>query len=308
MTSDGAGAKLWGVVVTYARPDTLNSMLAALSRQTRPVDYLLVVDNGSDAEVARIAYSHGADYLDSGDNLGPAGGIALGMAQVLARADPNDWILLVDDDNEPADNDLLRQLWVFAQDLSSREERLGGVAAGGSVYRRQFGIFRRLADEELTGTVDLDVLFGGSLPMYSVSAVSEVGPFDADLFWGFEEGEYGLRMRRHGFRLCAPGAVFLRSRELAGTAGVESHRVHTPQDKAAWRRYYSIRNSTVLARRYGGRVAPFITAAGGAAKSTAAMLRAGRPRSDVALAPLGALHGLTGHLGRRVDPGRNSKE
>ena len=298
---------MWGVVVTFARPATLESMLNSLERQTRPVDHLLVVDNGSDPRVAAIAASHAADYLDSGGNIGPAGGIALGMQHVLARAAEGDWILLVDDDDEPADDDLLRQLWIFGEGEHSRDGRVGGVAVAGSVYRRNLGIFRRLEDDELTGVVDLDVLFGGSLPMYRVSAAREVGGFDVDLFWGFEEGEYGLRMRSRGYRLCAPGPAFLRSRELGGTGGVESRNVRTPLEKAAWRRYYSIRNSTVLARRYGGPVAPLITSVGGAGKGVLAMLRAGRPLSEVALAPRGALHGLTGRLGRRVDPGRNDK-
>ncbi|MEO7268506.1 MAG: glycosyltransferase [Knoellia sp.] len=307
MANHRAGGNVWAVVVTFARPATLDSMLGALARQTRPADHVLVVDNDSDAQVARIASSRGADYLDSGGNMGPAGGIALGMAHVLARAANDDWILLVDDDDEPVDDDLLAQLWSFAQDLSGADTRIGGVAVGGSVYRRQLGIFRRLEDRELTGTVDLDVLFGGSLPMYRVGAVREVGPFDTDLFWGFEEGEYGLRMRSAGYRLCAPGETFLRTRELAGAVGVESRTVRTPSDKAAWRRYYSIRNSTVVARRYGGPAAPVITSLGGAAKGSLALVRTRRPWSEVRLAPLAAFHGLTNRLGRRVDPGRNDK-
>ncbi|HET9022788.1 MAG TPA: glycosyltransferase [Ornithinibacter sp.] len=299
--------QVWGVVVTFARPATLDSMLTALERQSRPVDHMLVVDNGSDPAVADIAVAHGAEYVDSGGNLGPAGGIAVGMARVLARAEDHDWILLVDDDDEPLDDDLLRQVRTFGEELAARDPHLGGVAVSGSVYRRQLGIFRRLQDQELTGTVDLDVLFGGSLPLYRVAAVREVGPFDASLFWGFEEGEYGLRMRASGYRLCAPGPTWLHTRELSGVAGLESRAVRTPQDKAAWRRYYSIRNSTVLARRYGGPVAPFVTALGGAAKGVVALVRSRRPMTEVALAPLGGFHGLTNRLGRRVDPGRNAK-
>lgn len=296
------------MVVTFARPAILETMLIALSEQTRRIDHLLVVDNGSDPEVATLAGAHGATYLDSGGNIGPAGGIALGMRWVLEQATDEDWILLVDDDDPPLDEDLVETVWAFGNDLSAGDPRVGGVAMGGSVFRRHLGIFRRLEDHELTGTVDLDVLFGGSLPMYRVPAVRAVGTFDPDLFWGFEEGEYGLRMRSHGYRLCAPGPEWLRARHTTGNAGIRSRSVRTPLTKASWRRYYSIRNSTVVARRYGGLVAPVVTAVGGATKGALALARAHRPVREVALAPRGAFDGLTNRLGRRVDPGLNTKE
>ena len=295
------------MVVTYARPAILESMLCALERQSRPVDHLLIVDNDSDPRVAAIAAAHEAEYLDSGDNIGPAGGVALGMQRVLTQASDDDWILCVDDDDEPTDDDLIRKLWLFAQEQTRADPRVAGVAEEGSVYRRQLGIFRRLDDEELTGVVDLDVLFGCSFPMYRLGAVREVGLFDAELFWGFEEGEYGLRVRAAGYRLCAPGPVFLQSRALWDGKGGASREGRTSPDKAAWRRYYSIRNSTVLAKRYGGPIAPLVASVGGAAKSVVALTRTRRPLREVALAPRAAVDGLTGRLGRRVDPGRNHK-
>lgn len=282
-------------------------MLAALARQSRPVEHLIVVDNASDPRVAGIAESHGATYLDSGDNIGPAGGFALGVAHALERAADNDWLLLVDDDDEPSSDDALRELYEFGGRLSKTIPRLGGVGIGGSVYRPRLGTFRRLEDVELIGTVDLDVLFGGSLPMYCVRAVRDVGLYDTDLFWGFEEGDYGLRMRAMGYRLCAPGDLFLRSRERAGTASVASRRVRTPLGKPAWRRYYSVRNSTVLARRYGGPFAPLVVGLGGATKGAVSLARSARPFREVSLPARGALDAFRTRLGRRVDPGRNDK-
>lgn len=308
MAREEIGGRVWGVVVTFARPTVLESMLVALARQTRPVDHLVVVDNAAEPEVADIAARHGAEYLDSGDNIGPAGGFALGMRWIVERATDDDWILLVDDDDPPTNDDALDAVWRFGRELVATDPRVGAVGISGSVYRRRLGIFRRLEDDELHGTVDLDVLFGGSQPMYRVGAVRAVGTFDSDLFWGFEEGEYGLRMRRHGYRLCAPGPAWLRARHDAGRAGIASRTVRTSKTKAGWRRYYSIRNSTVLARRYGGPGAPVVTAIGGAAKGTLALLRARRPLAEVALAPRGAFDGLTNRLGRRVDPGLNAKE
>jgi rhamnopyranosyl-N-acetylglucosaminyl-diphospho-decaprenol beta-1,3/1,4-galactofuranosyltransferase len=281
-------------------------MLSALARQTRRPDHILVVDNGSDPEVSRVAASHGAEYADSGDNIGPAGGNALGMSVLLPRAADGDWLLFVDDDDEPADDFLLERLATFAEEVAS-DPRLAGVGVGGSRYRRQWGIFNRLDDDELTGVVELDVLFGGSLPMYRVGVIREVGAFDEQLFWGFEEAEFGLRLRSLGYRLCAPGPLFLQARRLAGSPGDPGRPRRTPLDKAAWRRYYSVRNSTVLARRYGGRAAPTIAGVGGAVKGMLALAKGRRPLAEIALPARGAADAFRGRLGRRIDPGLNAK-
>ncbi|WP_083784396.1 glycosyltransferase family 2 protein [Janibacter sp. HTCC2649] len=303
-TGDGA---IWAVVVTFARPATLDSMLSALGRQTRRPDHILVVDNGSDVEVSRVAAMHGAEYADSGDNIGPAGGNALGMSLLLPRAADGDWLLFIDDDDEPADDSLLQRLETFGKDAAASDPRLAGVGIGGSLYRRQWGVFHRLEDHELTGAVELDVLFGGSLPMYRVDVIREVGAFDEQLFWGFEEAEFGLRLRSLGYRLCAPGPLFLEARRLAGTQGDSGGPRRTPLDKAAWRRYYSVRNSTVLARRYGGPAASTIAGVGGAAKGMLALARGRRPIAEIVLPAKGAADAYRGRLGRRIDPGLNSK-
>lgn len=300
-------SKIWAVVVTFARPKVLDSMLAAMSRQTRKPDHILVVDNGSDCEVARVAATHGAEYTDSGENIGPAGGNALALTLILPRAADDDWILFVDDDDLPGDDSLLQHLESFGRDLARSDPRLAGVGIGGSIYRRQLGVFKRLEDHELTGTVDLDVVFGGSLPMYQAGVLRRVGGFDAQLFWGFEEAEFGLRLRSLGYRLCAPGPLFLQARQLAGTAGASSRTQRTPSDKAAWRRYYSVRNSTVLAQRYGGPLASTIAGVGGATKGAITLARGRRPFDEVILPGRGAVDAFRGRLGRRVDPGANDK-
>lgn len=307
MPQTSGESKIWAVIVTFARPAVLDSMLAALSRQSRRPDHVLVVDNGSDPQVARVAMSHGAEYTNSGGNIGPAGGNALGMSLILPQAADDDWILFVDDDDEPVEDTLLHRLETFGRDLSVVDPRLAGVGVGGSVYRKHLGIFRRLEDGELTGTVDVDVLFGGSLPMYRVRVLREVGAFDAQLFWGFEEAEFGLRLRSLGYRLCVPGRLFLDARNLAGTSGIDSRTMRTPRDKAAWRRYYSVRNSTVLARRYGGPLASTIAGVGGAAKGALALARGGRPSVEILLPARGAADAFRGKLGRRIDPGMNEK-
>lgn len=76
--------------------------------------------------------------------------------------------------------------------------------------------------------------------MFRLAAVRDVGPFWADLFICMTEVEFGLRLRRHGYRLLANGEMWLQRRPalvLRDPPGV----VRTPR-----RRYYITRNLLVI--------------------------------------------------------------
>jgi rhamnopyranosyl-N-acetylglucosaminyl-diphospho-decaprenol beta-1,3/1,4-galactofuranosyltransferase len=304
---DTARSAIWGVVVTFRRPEVVAATLHALAGQSRGVDHLVVVDNGGQTEVRQLAARHGATYLDPRDNVGPAGGIALAMEHILERSTDDDWILLVDDDDPPPSADTFEGLWRFACERFAADELTAGVGTGGSRYRRRTGTFRRLEDSELAGPVDVDVIFGGSQPLYRCAAVRRVGTFDRRLFWGFEEGDYGLSLKDAGYHLYVDGPAFLRARAAQGVLATPSRTVRTSSRKAAWRRYYSVRNSTVVAIRHGSPPARLVVAAGGAVKGVLALVRHGRPIREVVLPLRGARDGLTGVLGRAVDPGSNVK-
>ena len=79
------------IVVTYRRHDQLLSTLSGVLGQTRPPDRVIVVDNESSEVVeTRMAALDGpVEYVDSGDNLGPGGGFAVGLAS--AATSSNDW-------------------------------------------------------------------------------------------------------------------------------------------------------------------------------------------------------------------------
>ena len=306
--SDGPGTpRLWAIVVTYHRPAELKNMLAKLSEQTRPPDRVIVVDNGSQPDARRAADGAGATYLDAGDNLGPAGGIALGMQHVLDRADDRDWLVLCDDDDPPASDDLLATLWAFAADCRDREPRTAAVGLSGARYDRRWGVFRRVPDEELHGTVGVDYVGGGQFPLYSCGVVRECGVPDAGFFFGFDDAEYGLRLRSSGYAVFVPGELWRAQRALHGRLGVSRAALRTDNATSSWRRYYAVRNTTLLARRHGSPLALAYAAVGGAARATVALMRAGRPRREVLLPWRGAMDGLAGRTGRTVDPGTNTK-
>ncbi|MEX1124498.1 MAG: glycosyltransferase, partial [Acidimicrobiia bacterium] len=88
--------RLFGVLVTFRRPEELAKSLDKLLAQTRRLDRLLVIDNGStpasEREVERYR-REGAEvvYIDAGENIGPAEGYARGWLFDMGPATDDAW-------------------------------------------------------------------------------------------------------------------------------------------------------------------------------------------------------------------------
>lgn len=300
--------RIFGVAVTYRRPEVLDRTLRIYSEQTRPLDALVIVDNAAEPQVAVVAARWGGRYIAMSTNAGPAGAFAEGIELVLDRANDEDWVLLIDDDDPPTSATTVERLVAFGHQQLSVDPRTAGVGNGGSVYNRRTGTFRRFAGQDLQGPLPVDTLFGNAQPLYRCAALRRHPGFDRDFFWGFEEAQMGLSLRNAGHALYVDGSAFLRLRKDQDRSGLALRTGRTPSEKAAWRRYYSVRNSTVLARQHAQPWAVPFVAAGGAAKGTAALVRRRRPLKEVVLPARGAIEGLLGRMGRRVDPGTNEKE
>jgi glycosyltransferase involved in cell wall biosynthesis len=236
-------SQLFGVLVTFRRPELLRESLAAVNGQGRRLDHLVVVDNEPTDETREIVRrdAPGAEYIEAPDNLGPAGGIALGMERILERATDDDWIFTLDDDDPPLDPSLFAVLHRFATELAEKDPLVGAVGVEGVRFDRRRGRVVWVPDNELDGRVDVDSIGGRSHPCYSARVIRRVGTMRRDLFFGFEELELGLRLRDAGYSLCIPGSVWYarrRAQGLLGTTLVPSRSLGA----LTWRRYYSLRN------------------------------------------------------------------
>lgn len=301
-------AVLHGVVVTYRRPRELEVMLARLAHQDRPPDTLLVVDNdveesGRDAVERAPKALNEVAYLPSGANLGPAGGLALGMTHVLARAADDDWIVLLDDDDPPRTPDMLAALEDLGTTLRAADRTVAAVGMSGTSFDQSRGIARRVPDDALVGAVPSSCIGGNQLPMYSVHAVRNVGVFDERLFFGFDDLEYGLRLRAAGFGVYAHGELWLRERTHHGRLGMT-----TPPSRSlsepGWRRYYSLRNLIYILRLRGHPLGAARLAARGVGKPLWNL--PGNPRlawRNLMLNKSAIVDAYAGRMGRTVDPG-----
>jgi hypothetical protein len=301
------GGRLLGILITFRRPRELALMLQRLADSERPVDRLVVVDNSptADAELLVERYrSRGrdAEYVAAPENLGPAGAVALAMSRLLPGAADDDWIVLFDD-GEPPDTEELAEMWAFALRMRAEDRRLGAVGGVGATFDWARGRVVRVPDHRLEGPVPVDYIGSGQLPLYRAPAVRAVGVFKPELFFGFEELEYGLRLRAAGWSLYVDGDRWRAGRQLLGRLDVAGGPT-VGLAETTWRDYYRLRNLIAILlgagrRRAAARVSLLV----GLGKPLVnAPRQPGRSLRRLRLNWRACRDGWAGRLGRTVEP------
>jgi GT2 family glycosyltransferase len=267
---------------------------------------LTVVDNAP-SDASRAAAHSRADvlpttYIAMNENTGPAGGLAAGMTRVLETAADNDWVITLDDDRLTGSIETPGELRDFGVWLTQKGAPVGAVGQVGSRFDRGHGRLNRLHDDELAGPVSVDYVAGGQLLMLRVAAMRSTGVFDPELFFGFDDLDYCLRLARNGYGIYVYGPAAIEARRRFGRLGEVGS---APRRLSVWRRYYAVRNHIVIMRRHvstpraigvtlvlvAGR--PVADLARGSGFETIAVARAGTQ---------GAVDAWRGRLGRTVDP------
>ncbi|MFD6353048.1 glycosyltransferase family 2 protein [Nocardia tengchongensis] len=254
----GDDARIVAIVVTHKRRELLAESLKVLSSQTRPVDHLIVVDNGNEAEVGELVKQQPIEstYLGSEHNLGGAGGFALGMLHALTMG--ADWVWLADDDGRPEGPDVLATLFDCAERHSLVEvspvvadiddpDRLAFPLRRGVVWRR---LRSELGDEDfLPGIASL---FNGAL--VSATAVDKIGVPDLRLFVRGDEVEVHRRLVRSGlpFGTCLQTA-YLHPNGSAEFKPILGGRMHTQYPDDPVKRHFTYRNRGYLMAQPGMR-------------------------------------------------------
>lgn len=294
-------------MVTYRRRSKLAATLGALAEQPDAIGEVIVVDNDADPQVRQVVEDLGGAlptrYLPAAENLGPAGGTALAIDDALARRPPVDWLMRIDDDRWPHPEGVFDDLLAFALRMREQDPRTGGVGLVGSRWDRRTA---RLHKVDATGdrdAVPVDFLATNHYATFSLAALRETGGMDASLFFGMSEVDLGLRLRAHGRTLWLHGAR-VRQRRVATDGAAVRHRPSWRVRDVDWRDYYSLRNSIVVARRYGSPGAALrTTLVRGVGKPLVNLLMARRSSLPYAtLAARAVVDAWAGRMGRRVDP------
>jgi rhamnopyranosyl-N-acetylglucosaminyl-diphospho-decaprenol beta-1,3/1,4-galactofuranosyltransferase len=239
-----------GVVVTRHRRELLADSLKIIAAQTRPVDHLVVVDNGPDDSARDVVenYPLPSTYLPSHRNLGGAGGFALGMLHALALG--AEWVWCADDDGRPADENVLETLLGEAERRGLAEispmvtnidtpDRLAFPLRRGLTWKRSAA---ELGEDFLPGIASL---FNGAL--FRASTLDVVGVPDYRLFFRGDEVEIHRRLVRSGL----PFGTCLRAAYLHPDGSDEFKpmlrgRFHAQDPENEVKRYYTYRNRGYL--------------------------------------------------------------
>ena len=120
------------VVVTYNRQDLLPITLAGIAAGQVVPDAVVMVDNASTDGTAEylknLSYSLPLDIITLSQNMGGAGGFAVGIDRALARHNP-DLVWVMDDDTEPTENTLHESVQAWESYSPDRSRRPALIAS-----------------------------------------------------------------------------------------------------------------------------------------------------------------------------------
>lgn len=261
-----ADSRVAAVIVTHKRVDLLRASLNVVANQTRPVEWVIVVDNGCEDAVRDLLNDVAGDrgvYLPSATNLGGAGGFAYGFLQALALGAEAVWC--ADDDGRPENTEVLATLMDCAtrhclDEVSpvvcnlAEPDRLAFPLRRGIEWRRYRS---ELFDpkhpvEEQDFLPNIASLFNGAL--ISADAMARIGVPDYRLFIRGDEVEYHRRLSRSGlkFGTCL-SAAYLHPDGSDEFKPILGGRMHTQYPDNEGKRFFTYRNRGFLMNQPGMR-------------------------------------------------------
>lgn len=233
MSDDRATAPAVAVVlVTFDGARYLEGLWAGLAAQRYPRDRwrLIVVDHGPAPGVAAWFAEHapGALVLSPGENLGYAGGNALGMRHALDGG--AEYVVVVTQDTR-VEPDFLAALVDVAQahpDAGAVQPKLlrrrpdGSTALhsrGNELHYLGVGFVGGDGEPDRELSVQRIAYASGAGALYRAAALRDVGLLDPALFMYHEDSDLGWRLRLAGWEaLLAPAAVMHHDYDFARPA------------------------------------------------------------------------------------------
>lgn len=244
--------KVLVVVLAYNRVELTLACLTSLARREYEQSDVLLVDNGSRDGTPAAARAHfpGVGVIETGANLGYAGGNNVGLRYALERG--YDYALLLNNDTEVAP-DCLHELVAVAE--ADPAIGLAGPtityfdrpdtiwSAGGTLDRRRGSSTMRGLNQPLEAQssepAEVDFLTGCAL-LCKRPVLERAGLLDERFFLYYEDAEWCVRARRAGFRVVhAPRARVLHKIPPDGRAA------------APYVGYYMARNRLLFLRATG---------------------------------------------------------
>lgn len=295
--------KIAAVVVTYNRQALLEQCLLAISRQTRQIDTVFVVDNastdGTGAWLTEWLPQHlaGSQLASLPSNLGGAGGFAEGLR--LAIEGGADWIWMMDDDAEPQP-DALAELMAIVDDPASI---YGSLAVNGD---ETSWLMTLLGDKPSTTSRVAGIPASAQVRMLPFlgflvhrKLVEKIGLPDAGYFIAADDVEYCVRARKAGADIILAGNSHISHPKSRPYAVKLPGYTLTALALPPWKRYYDTRNRLLIARTHYGVRLFTQTIPGSFVRLFAALLKEPHKGAQLKAWCCGMWDGLRGVKGKR---------
>lgn len=247
--------RLGAFIMTYNRPAILLDTIEKLLSQSKPPEYILVVDNSPGEETERAVRSlnnRQVDYHRMGYNAGPAGAADVGLKRVADMG--FDWVFWGDDDDPPPNRESIERVLCIIEKYELNPQDIGVMGMIGGRLNRRTGRTANFANKELQGLVDADQIPGNKLMIVN-RAVPAKGVFPSpELFFGFEELDFCLKVKQAGFRVVIDGEAMFNGRKSRGLTDANYRWKGTStlgDESKVWRHYYSTRNLLIILRKNG---------------------------------------------------------
>ena len=242
--------KILAVVVTYNRKKLLVKSLEKLMQQTKRDFDILVVDNastdGTCMELKNSGLYDAVRYVNTGKNLGGAGGFSLGIEWGANQGYHYVWVM--DDDTMPQD-DALEKLWYAHKKLEGNYGFLSSYAkwTDGNACIMNMPAIQGYSAEEVDLITDniLRVKSASFVSMFiPISVVQNVGlPIKEFFIWG-DDVEYSLRISKlYNCYFVYNSVVIHEMKTNVGTT------IYSPKEKRLDRYRFLYRNKLYIAKK-----------------------------------------------------------
>ncbi|MCZ2845104.1 MAG: glycosyltransferase [Candidatus Bathyarchaeota archaeon] len=234
--------------MTYERPKILLNSIKELQRQTFRPEYILVVDNSEsyDTQKAIEKLSNPiVKYHRVGYNSGPAGAASIGLQKLTDKGFK--WIYWGDDDNPPKHRTIFENFFSKIEKLSKESNIEVGVFGGrGGNLNKVTGRISSLTNSQLqkADIIEVDVVPGGHTMLVNAEVVIQKVFPEGKLFFGFEELDFCLKVRKKGFKVVVDSEDWLKENSKEGNiaANFKWKGSSFGDSSLLWRNYYSTRN------------------------------------------------------------------
>lgn len=234
---------LGGFIITYNRPEILFNTIEQVFLQTVPPKEIWIIDN-SDNDITYSKFLSIQDprikYHHMGYNAGPAGAAAKGLE--ICGAAGMDWIYWGDDNDPPFRPDCFERLMA----IRNVNPFCGVIGAVGQFFDRKKGIVKRVQTRllEKKEWIEIDYVAGGMCMLVNGQVAKAGIRPDSDLFFGFEELDFCLKVSRKGYSLIVDTSLFLEARKQWGRMDFERP-IYRKKGNLS-REYYSLRNLLMI--------------------------------------------------------------